>query len=108
MKQRLLRNRPGSALRPLATPCAKDYKAHSLYQTSFAESPNRTSTYHVGTGVGRFRAFTRGPAASIVLAALQEIGTVPVVVAVLSAHPPQAGPGEFRFGAHAFLCQAQN
>ena len=83
-------------------------QAHSLYQTSFAESPNRTSTYHVGTGVGRFRAFTRGPAASIVLAALEEVGTVPVAVAVLSAHPPQAGPGEFRFGAHAFLCHAQN
>ena len=30
VKQRLLRNRPGSALRPLATSCAKDYKAHSL------------------------------------------------------------------------------
>ena len=40
VKQRLLRNRPGSALRPLATSCAKDYKAHSLGQTSFAESPN--------------------------------------------------------------------
>ena len=40
VKQRLLRNRPGSALRPLATSCAKDYKAHSLQQTSFAESPN--------------------------------------------------------------------
>ena len=43
VKQRLLRNRPGSALRPLATSCAKDYKAHSLYQTSFAESPNSIS-----------------------------------------------------------------
>ena len=42
MKQRLLRNRPGSALRPLATSCAKDYKARSLQQTSFAESPNIT------------------------------------------------------------------
>ena len=40
VKQRLLRNRPGSALRPLATSRAKDYKAHSLQQTSFAESPN--------------------------------------------------------------------
>ena len=30
VKQRLLRNRPGSALRPLATSCAKDNKAHSL------------------------------------------------------------------------------
>ena len=40
VKQRLLRNRRGSALRPLATSCAKDYKAHSLLQTSFAESPN--------------------------------------------------------------------
>ena len=40
VKQRLLRNQPGSALQPLATSCTKDYKAHSLYQTSFAESPN--------------------------------------------------------------------
>ena len=40
VKQRLLRNRPGSALRlPLATSFAKHYKAHSLQQTSFAESP---------------------------------------------------------------------
>ena len=30
VKKRLLRNWPGSALRPLATSCAKDYKAHSL------------------------------------------------------------------------------
>ena len=37
MKQCLLKNQPGSALRPFA----KDYKAHSLQQTSFAESPNR-------------------------------------------------------------------
>ena len=43
VKQRLFRNRPGSALRPLATSCAKDYKAHSLQQTSFAESPNTHS-----------------------------------------------------------------
>ena len=40
VKQRLLRNRPGSALRPLTTSFTKDYKAHSLQQTSFAESPN--------------------------------------------------------------------
>ena len=40
VKQRLFRNRPGSALRPLATSCAKDDKAHSLSQTSFAEWPN--------------------------------------------------------------------
>ena len=38
-----IRNRPGSALRPLATSCAKDYKAHSLQQTSFAKSPNTVS-----------------------------------------------------------------
>ena len=30
VKQRLLRNRPGSALRPLVTSGAKHYKAHSL------------------------------------------------------------------------------
>ena len=30
VKQRLLKNRPRSALQPLATSCAKDYKAHSL------------------------------------------------------------------------------
>ena len=41
VKQRLLRNRSGSALRPLASSCAKDYKAHSLQQTSLTESPNR-------------------------------------------------------------------
>ena len=41
VKRRLLRNRSGSVLRPLATSCAKDYKAHSLQQTSFAESLNR-------------------------------------------------------------------
>ena len=40
VKQRLLRNWPGCALRLLTTSCAKDYKAHSLQQTSFAESPN--------------------------------------------------------------------
>ena len=43
MKQHLLRNRPGSALRPFLTSCAKDYKAHSLQQTSFAESPKSMS-----------------------------------------------------------------
>ena len=48
VKQRLLRNRPGSALRPLATSLLKDYKAHSLQQTSFAESP---STSHRQRGV---------------------------------------------------------
>ena len=31
---------PGSALRPLATSCVKDYKGHSLVQTSFTEPPN--------------------------------------------------------------------
>ena len=40
-RKRLLKNRPGSALRLLTTSCAKDYKAHSLQETSFAESPNR-------------------------------------------------------------------
>ena len=30
----------GSVLQPLATSCVKDYKAHSLEQTSFAELPN--------------------------------------------------------------------
>ena len=40
VKQHLLRNQPGSALRPLTTSLLKDYKAHSLQQTSFAESPN--------------------------------------------------------------------
>ena len=30
VKQRLLRNWPGNALRLLATSCAKEYKAHSL------------------------------------------------------------------------------
>ena len=39
VKQRLLRNRPGSALRPFATSCAKDYKGQSLVQTSFTEPP---------------------------------------------------------------------
>ena len=38
-REATLRNRPGSALRPLATSCAKDYKAHSLLQTSFVDSP---------------------------------------------------------------------
>ena len=50
VKQRLLRNRPGSALRPLATSCAKDYKA----QTSFAESPNSdllTGWFRVSTNL---------------------------------------------------------
>ena len=37
MKQRLLRNRPGS---DAATSCAKNYKGHSLVQTSFTELPN--------------------------------------------------------------------
>ena len=40
VKQRLLRNRPGSSLRPLTTFCVKDYKAHLLAQTSFIELPN--------------------------------------------------------------------
>ena len=35
--QRLLRYRPGS---DAATFCAKDYKGHSLVQTSFTEPPN--------------------------------------------------------------------
>ena len=39
VKQLLLRNWPGSALQPLVTSLLKDYKAHSLQQTSFAESP---------------------------------------------------------------------
>ena len=37
VKQRRLRNRPGS---DAATSCAKDYKGHSLMQTSFTEPPN--------------------------------------------------------------------
>ena len=32
---------PEVRLRPLATSCAKDYKGHSLMQTSFTEPPNR-------------------------------------------------------------------
>ena len=32
-------------LRPLATSCAKDYKGHSLVQTSFTEPPNITCWY---------------------------------------------------------------
>ena len=40
VKQCLLRNWPGSVLRPLATSLLKDYKAHSLQQTSFTEWPN--------------------------------------------------------------------
>ena len=32
---------PEVTLRPLATSCAKDYKEHSLAQTSFTEPPNR-------------------------------------------------------------------
>ena len=31
---------PELTLRPLATSCAKDYKGHSLVQTSFTELPN--------------------------------------------------------------------
>ena len=60
VKQRLLRNRPGSALRPLATSCAKDYKAHSLQQTSFAESPNRQNRFQ-GASISEtcFYRFTR-------------------------------------------------
>ena len=37
----VLRNWPEMMLRPLATYCAKDYKQHSLLQTSFTEPPNR-------------------------------------------------------------------
>ena len=44
VKQRLLRNRPRSALQPLVTSCAKDYKGHSLVQTIFTEPPNNTNT----------------------------------------------------------------
>ena len=32
---------PEVTLRPLAASCAKDYKGHSLVQTSFTEPPNR-------------------------------------------------------------------
>ena len=32
-------------LRPLATSCAKNYKGHSLMQTSFTEPPNRHGIY---------------------------------------------------------------
>ena len=41
VKQRLLINWPEMTLQPLATSCAKDYKQHSLLQTSFTELPNR-------------------------------------------------------------------
>ena len=34
---------PEVTLRPLATSCTKDYKGHSLVQTSFTEPPNSTS-----------------------------------------------------------------
>ena len=35
---------PEVTLRPLATSCAKDYKGHSLVQTSFTETPNTLHT----------------------------------------------------------------
>ena len=37
-----------SARKCAATSCAKGYKAHSLQQTSFAESPNRTQMLNSG------------------------------------------------------------
>ena len=40
VKQRLSDIGPEVTLRPLATSCAKDYKGHSLVQTSFTEPPN--------------------------------------------------------------------
>ena len=38
---------PEVMLRPLATSCAKDYKGHSLVQTSFSEPPNLHDTHLV-------------------------------------------------------------
>ena len=38
---------PEVTLRPLATSCAKDYKGHSLVQTSFTELPNLHDTHLV-------------------------------------------------------------
>ena len=35
---------PEVTLRPMATSCAKDYKGHSLVQTSFTETPNSLPT----------------------------------------------------------------
>ena len=38
-------------LRPLVTSCVKDYKGHSLVQTSFAELPNMVSTFSLAVEV---------------------------------------------------------
>ena len=43
VKQRLLRNQPGS---DAATSCTKDYKGHSPVQTSFTEPPNSETQLH--------------------------------------------------------------
>ena len=45
VKQRLLRNGPGI---DAAISCAKDYKGHSLVQTSFTELPSRLSRLFKG------------------------------------------------------------
>ena len=44
VKQRLFRNRPEVTLRLLATSCEKDYKGHSLVQTSLTEPSNSDDT----------------------------------------------------------------
>ena len=43
---------PEVTLRPLATSCAKDYKGHSLVQTSFTEPPNSLNSVSWSGGVG--------------------------------------------------------
>ena len=37
---------PEVTLRPLATSCVKDYKGHSLVQTSFTEPPNKCTRHY--------------------------------------------------------------
>ena len=42
---------PEVTLQPHATSCAKDYKGHSLVQTSFIEPPNRQRVFEISTEV---------------------------------------------------------
>ena len=46
---------PEVTLQPLATSCAKDYKGHSLMQTSFTEPPNKKNRLSVASATDLVR-----------------------------------------------------
>ena len=84
VKQRLLRNRPRS---DAATSCMKDYKGHSLVQTSFTE-PANSSPSGPETQFTNYPLPTHPPVSILPSAVLNHYHTVQTHFPGLSSSPP--------------------